>query len=174
MKVREGEMNYRNPVLCEYNEFAVSRFKDVLNCISSFSYFKDKLPVKGSPQKEQSTPTKILVDSLSRHLQKMNDLYFFETEKRVDRDFRDSIDIFGGCQYGNIVIELDSNRADQVAKKFVSRSVLCGDANFLYVSYCYGGTKVMEKSENEVMKYFRYCSALATRMGFGYAAFVGS
>ncbi len=46
---------------------------------------------------------------------------------------KDSIDIFGSSENFNVVIELDKHRADQVAKKFVSRSALL-DKVIFYIS----------------------------------------
>lgn len=162
------------PVLYEANELANLKFENIINSIGEFSYSKEFSPVKGSPQKEQNLLTKALTESLNLHLQEKNTLYTFETEKKTSNfAYKDSVDIFGENDCANIIIELDSNRADQVAKKFVSRAILSSNKSLLYISYCYGGTKAMEKNENEVLKYFKYCSILATRMGFGYAAFIG-
>jgi hypothetical protein len=83
---------------------------------------------------------------------------------------RDSIDIFGKGAGFVVVIELDKSRADQVAKKFVSRMALLPSIKVYYVSLCYPGTENMNKSECE--KYFGYCSALALRMDSHYAGFI--
>ena len=68
-----------------------------------------------------------------------------------------------------MVIELDKNRADQVAKKFVSRMALIPSTTVYFVSLCYPGTENMNKAECE--KYFGYCAALSNRMGCHYAGF---
>lgn len=83
---------------------------------------------------------------------------------------RDSIDIFGTGAGFVVVIELDKNRADQVAKKFVSRMALLPSTKVYFVSLCYPGTEHMNKAE--CTKYFGYCSALALRMGCHYAGFI--
>lgn len=83
---------------------------------------------------------------------------------------RDSIDIFGKGAGFVVVVELDKNRADQVAKKFVSRMALLPTAKVYFVSLCYPGTEKMNKVE--CTKYFGYCSALALRMGCHYAGFI--
>lgn len=82
---------------------------------------------------------------------------------------RDSIDIFGKGAGFVVVIELDKNRADQVAKKFVSRMALLPFTKVYFVSLCYPGTEHMNKAE--CTKYFGYCSAIAVRMGCHYAGF---
>jgi hypothetical protein len=83
---------------------------------------------------------------------------------------RDSIDIFGRGAGFVVVIELDKNRADQVANKFVSRMALLPSTKVYFVSLCYPGTERMNKAE--CTKYFGYCSALALRMGCHYAGFI--
>lgn len=83
---------------------------------------------------------------------------------------RDSIDIFGKGAEFVVVVELDKNRADQVAKKFVSRMALLPSTKVYFVSLCYPGTEKMNKAE--CTKYFGYCSALAIRMGCHYAGFI--
>jgi hypothetical protein len=83
---------------------------------------------------------------------------------------RDSIDIFGKGNGFVVAIELDKNRADQVAKKFVSRMAILPPTTIYFISLCYPGTEKMNKSE--CAKYFSYCSVLARRMGNHYAGFI--
>ena len=83
---------------------------------------------------------------------------------------RDSIDIFGRGVGFVVVIELDKHRADQVAKKFVSRMALFPETIVYFVSLCYPGTEKMNKAE--CIKYFGYCSALALRMDCHYAGLI--
>ena len=83
---------------------------------------------------------------------------------------RDSIDIFGKGRGFVVIIELDKSRADQVAKKFVSRMALHPHTEVYFLSLCYPGTERMSQSECE--KYFGYCSALALRTGNHYASFI--
>lgn len=84
----------------------------------------------------------------------------WEIEKQVSDKYKDAIDILGFDKSNDtyVVIELDTTRADQVAKKFTSRHALMADNNILYVSICYPGTKKM--SVNECAKYFEYCSEI--------------
>jgi hypothetical protein len=86
------------------------------------------------------------------------------------RQSRDSIDIFGKGKEFVVVIELDKYRADQVAKKFVSRMAILPETIIYFISLCYPGTDKMNKSECE--KYFNYCSMLAVRMNNHYAGFI--
>jgi hypothetical protein len=83
---------------------------------------------------------------------------------------RDSIDIFGKGKDFVVAIELDKNRADQVAKKFVSRMAILPETIVYFISLCYPGTVRMNKSECK--KYFNYCSTLAVRMNNHYAGFI--
>ena len=54
---------------------------------------------------------------------------------------------------------MDAHRADQVAKKFLSRSALFINENIIYLSLCYPGTNSMNKKE--CVKYFDYCSTIS-------------
>ena len=69
-----------------------------------------------------------------------------------------------------MAIELDKNRADQVAKKFVSRMAILPTTTVYFISLCYPGTEMMNKSE--CAKYFGYCATLAHRMGSHYAGLI--
>ena len=82
---------------------------------------------------------------------------------------KDSIDIFGNNENISVVIEIDKHRADQVAKKFVSRSALL-DKKIFYISLCCPGTTNMNSSE--CVKYFSYCEQLSKRLGNEYAGFI--
>ncbi len=77
---------------------------------------------------------------------------------------KDSIDIIGESLTSDIkiVIELDTHRADQVAKKFLSRSALMLNENLIYFSVCYPGTKKMNIAECQ--KYFEYCKLISTSL----------
>jgi hypothetical protein len=78
---------------------------------------------------------------------------------------RDSTDIFGELKKEDnsiIVIEIDAHRADQVAKKFLSRNAIFLDKNLIYVSLCYFGTWKM--SLNECNKYHEYCHRITKNL----------
>lgn len=62
-----------------------------------------------------------------------------------------------------IVVEFDTVRADQVAKKFVSRAALAPCASTIYIAFCYPGTASM--SVSEVIKYFAFMCDLAKGLG---------
>lgn len=94
----------------------------------------------------------------------------WESEYRPSKSNRDSIDIFGSNESSVVAIELDKHRADQVAKKFVSRVAILPETKVYYISLCYPGTVNMSKPE--AIKYFDYCSNLAKRMNNVYAGFI--
>ena len=82
---------------------------------------------------------------------------------------KDAVDIFGTGGKAPVLIELDTSRADQVAKKFLSRSAIF-EEQIYYVSLCYPGTDRM--SVSECIKYFGYCATLSRRLGSFYAGFI--
>ncbi|KQM19146.1 hypothetical protein [Chryseobacterium sp. Leaf201] len=84
----------------------------------------------------------------------------WKIEESISTQYKDRVDIIGINQKDDsvIVLELDASRADQVAKKFISRQSLMADKNILYISVCYPGTKKM--SRTECAKYFEFCSKI--------------
>jgi len=69
----------------------------------------------------------------------------------------------------NLVVEFDATRADQVAKKFLSRAAVLKNQQLIYMSFCYPRRKSMNR--NEVLKYFDYQASLADSLGL--LCFVG-
>jgi hypothetical protein len=68
-----------------------------------------------------------------------------------------------------VIVEFDSARADQVAKKFVSRVAQVPNSSLIYIAFCYSGTKSMNL--NEVNKYFVYMESISKSLNL--AGFVG-
>lgn len=110
----------------------------------------------------------VLQQSLFDHLSANITEYVWEMEVQPKTEFRDRVDIFGKAISSDlkIVIELDAHRADQVAKKFLSRTALFADENIVYVSLCYPGTIKMNKMECE--KYFNYCAVISEQLSKTY------
>ena len=65
----------------------------------------------------------------------------------------DRVDIFGCYPFFRVVIEIDATRADQVAKKALSRIAYFGADRLLYVAFCYQGPSGSNAKECE--KYFK-------------------
>lgn len=85
--------------------------------------------------------------------------FTWETEYQPSTDYKDSIDLIGLSDDFNYkhIIEIDAHRADQVAKKFVSRMALCKDDNICYTAICYP----CSSNKEETGKYFDYCTTIA-------------
>lgn len=83
---------------------------------------------------------------------------------------RDSIDIYGDRDNYIVIIELDKWRADQVAKKLISRTALLIDKKIGFISLCYGGTEKMNKSE--CLKYFKYGKTIMFKLDNYYAGLI--
>jgi hypothetical protein len=138
-----------------------------LTDIECSKYFSEHLR---QSQREQ----KAIVSEFQNHVKavlehKMPEIKW-SVEHRVSQHSRDSIDIFGQGQKFVVVIELDKHRADQVAKKFVSRIAILPHTTIYFISLCYPGTDNMNRPECE--KYFSYCEILASKMGHHYAGFI--
>jgi len=82
---------------------------------------------------------------------------------KISNTVRDEIDIHGSNTSSSkktiILIELDKWRADQIAKKFVSRTSHTLRDNVHYFAVCYGGTTNM--NQNERKKFFTYCEKIS-------------
>jgi len=106
----------------------------------------------------------MLQNDLVYYLNENYSKFVWETEFKASNLHKDSVDIFGKADNTEYihVIELDTHRADQIAKKFVSRMALFEKSNVCYTAICYPGTKNMPV--NEVKKYFDYCSIIAQNL----------
>lgn len=142
----------------------------IATCISSIdcsAYFSDHI---GQSQPDQ----KIIVSRFQHHVRLVLAEALSHIEWRIEHcpshTCRDSIDIFGQGDDFTVAIELDKHRADQVAKKFVSRMAVLPETTIYFVSLCYPGTDRMNASE--CAKYFGYCSNLSRRMKNRYAGFI--
>lgn len=158
------------PILHQRSTAKDEILESIISCltkIDSGQYFSLHLNQNQSNQRSivSSFQTEV-AKNLSNTLQKVK----WSTEYSPNKSSRDSVDIFGEGDHFVIVIELDKNRADQVAKKFVSRTALFPNIKIYYISLCYPGTEKMNKAE--CIKYFGYCSTLAQKMNNEYAGFI--
>lgn len=144
----------------------LKRLISIIEDIPCQPYFLDHLAKSQVEQKE-------IVSSFQKDVYQELFLGFsgvsWFREMTPSNESLDTIDIYGESEKFVVVIELDKHRADQVAKKFVSRMAIMPHKKVYYVSLCYPGTRRMNKSE--CVKYFRYCSNLALRMNNDYLGF---
>ncbi len=142
----------------------------IISCICDFDcspFFGNHLGKSQSEQKRIVADFQTAIcNELSNNITRIS----WQLEHSPNTGQRDSIDIFGSNSDMCIVIELDKHRADQVAKKYVSRSALLIDKTVFYISLCYPGTSNMNSSE--CIKYFGYCKQLSKRIGNEYAGFI--
>jgi hypothetical protein len=142
----------------------------LVSCISGIECARFFLDHLGRSQPDQ----KIIVTNFQAFATNILACTLSDIQWRMEycpsRQTGDCVDIFGSGNGFVVAIELDKNRADQVAKKFVSRMAILPPTSIYFVSLCYPGTEKMNKSE--CAKYFRYCSTLAHRMGNHYAGFI--
>ncbi len=133
---------------------AIGNINDIWNIIDEFKFTRKEYP-----------KTKDLQIGLLKYLSKNVGEFNWQEEFSPIEEYKDKVDIFGINETGfKIVIELDTNRADQVAKKFVSRLALFRDDEILYIALCYPpkSSKELKKesSKNQVRKYFKYCESI--------------
>ena len=107
-------------------------------------------------QKKKTMMVKSLQEKLKNSLEQIEDITW-QTEKNL----------LGNAQEYTIILEIDTHRADQIAKKFTSRlnyflKQESGEKGMLYVIFIYPGTKKM--SINEAKKYIRYCKSIGEEL----------
>ena len=139
-----------------------------------------KTPIYYSGSRRVS-PTKLVEEAkakISRFLNKHNLSYVILSEQEIKKHFpevksKDRLDLLVKIVVEEkewiLVIEFDSARADQVAKKFLSRVAQIPNSSLIYIAFCYSGTEKM--SLNEVKKYFSYMEFISKNLGL--AGFVG-
>ncbi|MBM9512017.1 hypothetical protein [Desulfogranum marinum] len=138
-----------------------------VSCFDCSAYFPNHL---GLAQYEQKKIIDEFQHALTDHLKnEFNDIEW-QTEYSPEINIRDSIDIVGTVGDLFIVIELDKHRADQVSKKFLSRTAIMAGKKVIYISLCYPGTSRM--NPNECVKYFSYCSTISKMIGNEYAGLI--
>jgi hypothetical protein len=150
-----------------HNDPTLCRIVDCISRIECSPYFENHI---GRTQADQRATVRVFQRELVLHLAEQIPDIAWSAEHRPQTETNDAIDIFGKGRNFVVAIELDKTRADQIAKKFVSRSALLEGRKLYFLSLCYPGTKSMNVAECQ--KYFRYCSSLADRMKNYYAALV--
>ena len=144
--------------------------RSIVSCLTSIDCSKHFSEHIGKSQPEQKSIVSGFQGLARSALQLAMPSITWSVEHCPSRFNRDSIDIFGQGLDFIVAIELDKNRADQVAKKFVSRMAILPPTAVYFISLCYPGTERMNKSE--CVKYFGYCATLARRMGNHYAGLI--
>lgn len=139
---------------------------DSLNNLDCEHYVKDLITFNQSEQKEK---VQDLQHFIVKHLEKNHSSFKWQMEYKVSEN-RDAIDIFGEKGQQILIIELDKWRADQVAKKLISRTALMIDRKVGFISLCYAGTERMNK--NECLKYFRYGNIVSTELNNYFAGMI--
>ena len=139
---------------------------DSLNNLDCEHYVKDLITFNQSEQKEK---VQDLQHFIVKHLEKNHSNFEWQIEYKVSEN-RDAIDIFGEKGHQILIIELDKWRADQVAKKLISRTAFMIDRKVGFISLCYAGTERMNK--NECLKYFRYGNIVSTELNNYFAGMI--
>ena len=120
-------------------------------------------------QSEQKVKVEYLQNYILEHLEKKHPDFKWKTEHQVSEK-RDSIDVFGERGNEILIIELDKWRADQVAKKLISRTAIMIDKKIGFISLCYGGTEKMNK--NECLKFFKYGNIILSKLNNYYGGLI--
>jgi hypothetical protein len=151
----------------EENDVFMESLIACITCVDCDRHFSDHLA------KDQSEQRAIVRDfqNLLRDILKANfPTIDWSLEHVHNANSGDAVDLFGRGDTVQVVIEVDKPRADQVSKKFVSRSAIFANAKMYYISLCYPGTGSM--SVRECIKYFRYCAEISKRIGNAYAGLI--
>lgn len=144
-------------------------FKSVLNTLENVNCEIYVNNLTDLPQKEQRIMIKELQNYLTGILKENHGNFEWKKEYKIGQN-QDSIDIYGEYDNQILIIELDKWRADQVAKKVLSRTSILIDKKIGLISLCYAGTKNMNK--RECVKYFKYSRVISTKLGNYYAGLI--
>ncbi len=145
-------------------------YLDIINFIPTLDLTSYLNTLIGSSQIAQKTMINNLQEFLFQELENNFSGAKWKTEHKPTASQRDSIDIYADYSSFKIIIELDKYRADQVSKKFLSRSALFKDENIIYIAFCYAGTQNM--NAKEVIKYFNYADTISIRLENLFAGFI--
>ena len=144
----------------------IDRVISVFTDLDCNNIFKNLI---GQPQQDQRKSIKSFQTELQSKLNEtfeLKDKQKWKIEVLANIEYRDSFDLFLEIVLDNIsykvIIELDKNRADQIAKKFLSRTSHTIDHPTIYFAFCYPGTDKM--SIVEAKKYFKYCLNISNKM----------
>ncbi len=102
-------------------------------------------------------------DGITKSLQEIESSYSWKTEHKFDGTIKDSVDIYGSMKGDkDWIIEIDATRADQVAKKFVSRLALGGLSRpIVYVAVLYKST---QEDPSQSKKFLYYQNLIAKKI----------
>lgn len=139
---------------------------ETLNNLDCSEYLTDLIEFS---QSKQRIKVQLLQEFLCNFLTNKHPDFNWKTEHKISEN-RDSIDIYGENNNNIIIIELDKWRADQVAKKLISRTALMIENKIGFISLCYGGTAKMNKTE--CLKFFRYGNIIQTKLDNYYAGMI--
>ena len=159
-------MNPRLHVISSDNR-QLNQIIDVISDFDCAPFFQRHL---GLPQSDQKKIVDEFQNELFSYLKSILNKTLWDTDYSPSDNSRDTIDIVGFNNDSTIVIELDKHRADQVAKKFISRTALLVDKKLIYIALCYPGTNRM--NPNECIKYFTYCKCISKKLGNEYAGYI--
>ena len=137
-----------------------------------------KFPVGQQPSRaEIDSLQEALVNEFNRRYPSsaQKEYCIFQNACAPFNSFKDKADVYASFDDYDIIIELDTFRADQVAKKMFSRVVAYEKStkrapHLIYVALLYQGTSSMNL--NECLKYFQSGEALVEMLNNG-SSFIG-
>lgn len=145
-------------------------FSKILNSLQDLNCEKYIFGLTKLTQPNQRIKVTELQNFILKILKEKHSDFNWKTEYKVSNKRGDAIDIFGEKGNEILIIELDKWRADQVAKKIISRTALMIDKKIGFISLCYAGTESMNKSE--VLKFFKYGNIIQSKLNNYYAGMI--
>lgn len=153
---------------------------ELANIVSSVTLALEKTPIyfEGNKRNKSVDLVSSAEHRLPIYIKKHGVNFEILSEQEIKNHFndvntKDRLDLFIKLIINDklwfIIVEFDSARADQVAKKFVSRIAQVPNESMIYIAFCYPGTNKMNLSE--VNKYFTYMETISKNMQL--AGFVG-
>lgn len=139
-------------------------FNQIKKVLSAFKPTK-----KQSSYSRKEEVKEYIQEPLLNALKKSMPTIEWQMEFKISGDVKDSIDIIGKINQDTaVIIEIDTHRADQICKKFVSRQALSDDMNTIYVVLTYPNDNCMSQyDKNSLKKYENYMISLTRLLAAG-------
>ena len=141
---------------------------DLLNKEFNFAPYLERLDqVRESSVRSENVEKRAIVSEMQNALKDFLSKAFsdydldWDIEYHFNSGHQDSIDIYAHNDDLQVIIEIDATRADQLAKKIVSRFTDINQPT-IYVALLYRGTAKMNAKECE--KYFGYAKQLIQKI----------
>jgi CCR4-NOT transcriptional regulation complex NOT5 subunit len=122
-------------------------------------------------KKSTKEKAEYIADKLEKHFKKLK--IAIEVEYKPNERIRDSIYIYLENNQVKLILEIDNLRADQVAKKLLSRIAMFKKQDIIYITFCYYSNSA-KGHKTECLKYINvhFSDFISLHPNVEYLAFI--